>query len=222
MGGFNKVFNGGTVLYFWIVCIWVTARSLMIENEPEFVTDGRKSPFKFISLWNYGMVVIYFHIMAYMEFKKEKPLPQLENFRNYLLYSLNNPLTFGTAVFYWFFHLYDRELIFPIKVEGVIPQMLPHHFHTIPPILLLIHLLASRHDPPPVKTAFKGYNLFLCFYISLFFIAIHRDGKFPYIFFTKMSSIAIAWLIMVAYVVGVMFLLLGYVITRTKPKAKVK
>ena len=65
---------------------------------------------------------------------------------------------------FWVIYLYDRELIFPKRLDAIIPFWLNHSLHTFNTLFAMVDMFIVHHDYPSRKEAHMGMFLFFASY----------------------------------------------------------
>jgi hypothetical protein len=50
------------------------------------------------------------------------------------------------SIVFWSLYLFDRELIYPSRIDNVLPQLRNHLVHTTPIISIILDNLIKKHD----------------------------------------------------------------------------
>ncbi|XP_075210103.1 androgen-induced gene 1 protein-like isoform X2 [Lycorma delicatula] len=115
-----------------------------------------------------ALQVIYFLLVSILEVVDTVPFlkqmtslrKQADNIRKHLFVSLVFPITLCAGVTFWIVYAYDREQIYPSGLDKIIQPWINHSIHTIPPVLVFIHMFLA--DLTGISTPLC-LKLLLCF-----------------------------------------------------------
>ncbi|XP_033727752.1 androgen-induced gene 1 protein-like [Pecten maximus] len=155
----------------------------------EHGSSGYGGKFKFLTVWNEVFQLLYFGIATLNDFCGSDVRPShlnskdvqgrksiLQKLRDMLLASVIFPAGMFVVCTFWGIYAVDRELIFPKKLDGLIPVWLNHALHTFILPLLLVELAIVYHQFPRKRTGLSVLFTFaLAYLIWILWIAYVSD-----------------------------------------------
>ncbi|KFP81906.1 Androgen-dependent TFPI-regulating protein, partial [Acanthisitta chloris] len=112
--------------------------------------------------------------------------------RDLLFSVLAFPVSTFVSISFWTLYTYNRELVYPKSLDGVIPLWLNHAMHTavLPFALLEIFALPHRYPTKKKGLSLLGFVAFL--YISWVLWIYSVTGEWVYPLFTLFSPLGLA------------------------------
>ncbi|MGH0177786.1 UNVERIFIED_CONTAM: hypothetical protein FKN15_075980 [Acipenser sinensis] len=108
------------------------------------------------------------------------PASFLTDLRDTILAVLAFPVGSFVVLSFWLLYAYDRELVYPIFLDDIIPQWLNHAMHTVILPLHLVELYIIPHRFPSWKKGILGLTLFSGLYMAWVFWIHHVSGVWVY------------------------------------------
>ncbi|KAK9507069.1 hypothetical protein O3M35_008892 [Rhynocoris fuscipes] len=178
----------------------------------------------FLSLWVGAFQFIYFGIYSAIDVVEiygkrsvyHKILDYLHNIGSYLLFTLVFPLSLLTSILFWFFYLWDREIIYPTECDDFIPPFFNHVLHTTPVPLTIIYMLLSNKNEPSISLTLPGLTAFLSIYAYFFFNIRLTQGVWVYVVLHKITEEQLHYLLSFAVIAPFVFFFLGYKLNSLK------
>ncbi|XP_065179607.1 androgen-dependent TFPI-regulating protein-like [Sycon ciliatum] len=99
------------------------------------------------------------------------------------------PLSEFIVCIFWPIYIYDRELIFPTKLDEHLPFYVNYLDHLFIGVWVMIEMLLVRHKYPSVKVGMAVTAAFGATYTSIVFYIAHYGGFWVYPFMTVMSPV---------------------------------
>nr|XP_033770993.1 androgen-induced gene 1 protein-like isoform X2 [Geotrypetes seraphini] len=115
---------------------------------------------------------------------------------------------------FWGIYAYDRELIYPEKLDKVIPMWLNHAMHTVVLPLLLLELTTCFHQYPGRKKGLLGLGIFCIAYLIWMLWIKYIAGIWVYPFLAKMNSVGMVIFIVVSILIMMHLYFLGEFLTK--------
>ncbi|BFZ21243.1 hypothetical protein BsWGS_24282 [Bradybaena similaris] len=142
---------------------------------------GFGGKFKYLTVWNICFQTLYFGICLVNDFYGNEKAPlehsrrsKLQKYRDFLHSTVAFPMGMFVVVTFWLLYAVDRELVFPKRLDAIIPLWLNHVLHTtVMPFLLLDKFLIYHHHPRRhvgilatggVALAYLSWILFIAYY----------------------------------------------------------
>ncbi|KFV58761.1 Androgen-dependent TFPI-regulating protein, partial [Gavia stellata] len=112
--------------------------------------------------------------------------------RDLLFSVLAFPVSTFVSISFWTLYTYNRELVYPKSLDGVIPFWLNHAMHTAVLPFAVLEILATPHRYPAKKKALilLGFVAFL--YISWVLWIYSETGEWVYPLFALFSPAGLA------------------------------
>ncbi|KAL3847561.1 hypothetical protein ACJMK2_018464 [Sinanodonta woodiana] len=123
-----------------------------------FQYEGYGGKFKYLTFWNFILQTVYFGICVVNDIwgtncqpshgTKGKLRSNLQILRDNVFAALAYPIGMFVVITFWSIYMVDRELVFPKRLDDIIPSWLNHVMHTtVLPILLLEKYLVYHQYP---------------------------------------------------------------------------
>ncbi|XP_075209754.1 androgen-dependent TFPI-regulating protein-like [Lycorma delicatula] len=170
------------IMLFYLVLIYCGLKSIFFpslavemlsEKEVVFIMKMAKNNlWLYFSIWSVVLQVAYFLLVSILELvdsvysmtQMASLKKQVEIIRKYFFISLVFPITLCADVTFWTVYAYDKERLYPSAVDKIIDPWLNHGIHTIPSVLVFIHVFIAD---------FSGINTKLCLKLLLSFDIIY-------------------------------------------------
>jgi len=169
---------------------------------------------KFLTFWNLWFQLLYFAIALLNDFfgsnvSDPSKSSKLQKARDYVFSSMAFPLAVFVSGTFWAIYAYDRELIFPVKIEKYYPFPTNQMMHTTPIVGQVIELLLTCHIYPSRKVGLATmFSLFLS-YLSWICIIAYLGGFWVYGVLQVMSTPVRIVFITVCCLLGSSFYFVG-------------
>ncbi|XP_064597306.1 androgen-induced gene 1 protein-like isoform X2 [Liolophura sinensis] len=119
--------------------------------------EGYGGKFKYLTFWDQCLQTFYFGLCVVNDLTGTNPGPgpaqrkksSLKAFIDKFLASIGFPMGVFVVTTFWAIFYVDRELVFPRKLDGIIPPWLNHIMHTVPLPFLLLDKYMVYHEYPP-------------------------------------------------------------------------
>ncbi|XP_072552864.1 androgen dependent TFPI regulating protein 1 [Salminus brasiliensis] len=100
----------------------------------------------------------------------------------------------GTFVFtsFWSLYTYDRELVYPKRLDDIIPIWLNHAMHTVILPLVLVQMYLQHHRHPRRINGILGLALFASLYLAWVLWIHHVSGLWVYPIMAHLSPVGLA------------------------------
>ncbi|XP_052761334.1 androgen-induced gene 1 protein-like isoform X1 [Mya arenaria] len=132
-----------------------------------FTYRGFGGKFKFLTFLNVLMQTVYFGLSIMNDLKGSHAKPsdggqksKLQSFLDVYLAALVYPVGVFVVMTFWGIYAVDRELVYPKKLDELIPQWLNHTMHSTVLPFLLIEKIVVYHEYP---TRRRGMSILLAF-----------------------------------------------------------
>lgn len=150
----------------------------------------------FLTNWNWIIQIIYFilctlnALQLYLSKKEKDTIRKLDVICNTLYTSLAFPLGSLVVVSFWLIYAIDRELIYPSRLDSLIPIWLNHVMHTLPLVACLIEMALVNHNYPRfVKGVLLSVMIGIAYLVWIFYIAF-TTGFWVYEMLNVMDSLS--------------------------------
>ncbi|CAH1247685.1 AIG1 [Branchiostoma lanceolatum] len=139
----------------------------------------------------------------------------LKAVQDYLFAVLLFPMAMMVQCLFWGIYAVDRELVYPSKLDAIIPSWLNHAWHTTTVPALLLEMYFVRRNYPARTAAVPGTVFFGAAYLIWIRIVAHYGGFWVYPFLQVMGPIETSIFNMAAIGMLCVFYLIGeYVNTK--------
>ncbi|NXH88285.1 ADTRP protein, partial [Edolisoma coerulescens] len=112
--------------------------------------------------------------------------------RDLLFSVLAFPMSTFVSISFWTLYTYNRELVYPKSLDGVIPLWLNHAMHTAVLPIAVLEILALPHRYPAKKKGLILLGLFAFLYISWIMWIYSVTGEWVYPLFAWFSPSGLA------------------------------
>lgn len=169
---------------------------------------------EFLTFWNLWFQLIYFAValannFAGSEANIKSKSSKLQKVRDYLFSTTAFPMAVFVSSTFWLIFAYNRDLIFPLKLEKYYPFPTNHMMHTTPIVGQVIELLLSHHIYPSRMAGLAtGFGLILVYLSWICFIAYY-GGFWVYGVLQVMSPPVRTVFILTCCIVASSFYLVG-------------
>ncbi|MBN3309073.1 ADTRP protein, partial [Amia calva] len=177
------------VWYMFTLCY--NCSQLISSRHPGTQSYGGR--WKYLTFINLVLQTVFFGVCFVTDVTQLFPLRVVSSFltklRNVLFTVLAFPL--GSFVFlsFWSIYLYDRELVYPKRLDDIIPVWLNHALHTVILPLVLVQLCLQPHQYPSRKKGILGLALFIALYLAWVLWIHHVSGIWVYPILAHLSSV---------------------------------
>ncbi|XP_078665894.1 androgen-induced gene 1 protein-like isoform X2 [Branchiostoma floridae x Branchiostoma belcheri] len=141
--------------------------------------------------------------------RKPGALKALQRVQDYLFAVLLFPMAMTVQCLFWAIYAIDRELVYPSKLDAIIPTWLNHVWHTSTVPVLLLEMYVVRRHYPARTAALPGTVFFGAAYLIWIRIVAHYGGFWVYPFLevmgpigTSVFNMAAVGMLCVFYMVG--------------------
>ncbi|XP_019632838.1 PREDICTED: androgen-induced gene 1 protein-like isoform X1 [Branchiostoma belcheri] len=141
--------------------------------------------------------------------RKPGVLKALQRVQDYLFAVLLFPMAMTVQCLFWAIYAIDRELVYPSKLDAIIPTWLNHVWHTTTVPVLLLEMYVVRRRYPARTAALPGTVFFGAAYLIWIRIVAHYGGFWVYPFLevmgpigTSVFNMAAVGMLCVFYMVG--------------------
>uniref|UniRef100_A0A8D8M7U1 Androgen-dependent TFPI-regulating protein n=1 Tax=Cacopsylla melanoneura TaxID=428564 RepID=A0A8D8M7U1_9HEMI len=193
-------------------------------TENPAVNDLAHGVFRCISVWNYIVQIVFYisiNITHYVNRTGEpnhwltKGAQRYECFLEKSFLSLVFPLTLFVCNTFWYVFHNTRDLIYPKIVADLIPNWYNHTVHTVPVVIVFLHLILVEHktSPIPMSTSVFIQCAFHAMYLSMLIILRYLDGVWLYKFlgyYAVSRSSQIISAILFSFVSPIVYVMMGY------------
>uniref|UniRef100_A0A8C0JCD5 Androgen dependent TFPI regulating protein n=1 Tax=Chelonoidis abingdonii TaxID=106734 RepID=A0A8C0JCD5_CHEAB len=124
-----------------------------------------------------------------------KKLPSVKyiiSCRDLLFSVLAFPVSTFVFMSFWVLYTYNRELVYPKSLDGIIPMWLNHAMHTVVLPLALLEIFATPHRYPPKKKGLILLGFVSVAYLSWVLWIYSVTGEWVYPLFTFFSPVGLA------------------------------
>ncbi|KAL4710015.1 hypothetical protein ACJJTC_015993 [Scirpophaga incertulas] len=181
-----------SVLSLYAYSLWYDQQYLDLP----FPAKGyEEMPFKarlmFLTMWCLILQSVYFFLSLMNDFfGSNEPFPRKRPIIR-LVKDTVFSLAFALAVYvgssFWSIYHFDKELIFPEKIERIFPRWLNHSMHTFIVLFILIELFATNKNYPPRKVGVAIATTFFLSYLIWMHILYERTGAWAYPIFKVLN-----------------------------------
>ncbi|XP_036598535.1 androgen-dependent TFPI-regulating protein [Trichosurus vulpecula] len=168
---------------------------------------------KYLTILNLLLQAIFYGIACLDDvlkgMRRNKDIKWVTASRDLLFTTLAFPVSTFVFMSFWTLFLYDRELVYPKSLDGIIPNWLNHAMHTAVLPFSLIEIFLKPHQYPSKK---KGLTLLGCAafaYIYWILRIYYVTKKWVYPVFAKLSPESLVAFFSVSYVFLACIYLLG-------------
>ncbi|KAL1464390.1 hypothetical protein WDU94_004041 [Cyamophila willieti] len=193
-------------------------------TEHPTVKDLAHGVFRCISVWNYIVQILFYismNITNYVNRTGEpnhwltKATQRYQCFLEKSFLSVVLPLSLFVCNTFWYVFFTTRDLIYPKIIEGMIPNWYNHTIHTVPILVVFLHVLLVEHKttPLPMSTSMLIQCTFHAMYLSMLLIIRYMDGVWLYKFlgyYAASRSSQIISTILFCFVSPTLYVLMGY------------
>ncbi|KAK9509262.1 hypothetical protein O3M35_006614 [Rhynocoris fuscipes] len=169
------------------------------------------------SIWATGLQFTYFCLAFSIDCleihggqKAMKICDKLHSFASYLLFAFVFPVSAHVFIVFWSIYAWDREYIYPLKLDTVAPFFLNHIFHTFPPILSVMYMLTCNKKVPSLKSTLTGLISLLTLYGFIFMYVKLVHNEWVYLLFEVFSDTGVKILLAYCALGSLPFLFLGH------------
>ncbi|XP_028667660.2 androgen dependent TFPI regulating protein 1 [Erpetoichthys calabaricus] len=190
------------VLFCWYVfTVWRNCSITITAKHPGVKTYGGR--WKYLTFINLILQTVYFGICILADvtqlwssvFRHKESLVKV---RDNIFALLAFPVGAFVVLSFWSIYAFDRELVYPIYLDSIIPQWLNHAMHTVILPLLLIELFTTHHRYPSRKKGILGLICFCCVYLIWIFWVRYASGIWVYPILSHLSPVGLVLFLVVA------------------------
>ncbi|CAH1406765.1 unnamed protein product [Nezara viridula] len=165
---------------------------------------------RFLTKWTFIVILIYYSSMVLSHFLnlifgESKSSYKLRRFADALFTTIVLPIGMYITIGFWIVYHIDRDLIFPIWLEEIIPGWVNHGVHTFNLVLPLIDLFLVKHTFPPWSEAVYYSALYCGSYTICLFGTYFQHGFWLYPIFEKMTLFQSICYCIVIYILVLVF-----------------
>lgn len=139
-----------------------------------FSYKGYGGKFKFLTFLNFLLQTVFFGLSIVNDLIGTHVKPsdkggkkcRLQNFLDTMLAGLVYPVGTFVVMTFWGIYVVDRELVYPRRLDGIIPQWLNHVMHTTVLPFLLIEKYLVYHEYPSRRKGIMVLLAFAMFYLT--------------------------------------------------------
>ncbi|XP_063838989.1 androgen-dependent TFPI-regulating protein-like [Ostrinia nubilalis] len=174
-------------------------------------------PFKgrlmFLTIWGLIMQTVYFSITLLNDLfgsneKSPRKTPFIRRIKD-IAFAMAFTIAVYVSTSFWGIYYYDKELIFPDRLEKVFPVWLNHTMHTFVAAFILIELLVTKRSYPTRKVGLTCVTLVVIGYITWMHVLHARTGAWVYPIFEVLNLPMRVVFLSFSVVFTVTFYLLG-------------
>eukprot|EP00076_Gallus_gallus_P009228 XP_004939711.1 androgen-dependent TFPI-regulating protein isoform X2 [Gallus gallus] len=146
----------------WYFFVLYSLTHLRTEERPSevFLYGGQ---WKYLTVLNLFLQAVFYGVSFLADvlrlIKELRCAKCVISSRDLLFSVLAFPVSTFVSISFWILYTYNRELVYPKSLDGVIPSWLNHTMHTAVLPLALLEILATPHRYPAKK---KGLFLLGC------------------------------------------------------------
>ncbi|XP_041361372.1 androgen-induced gene 1 protein-like isoform X2 [Gigantopelta aegis] len=146
--------------------------------------DGYAGNLKYLTFWNEVLQTFYFGLCTVNAVfgsnvdvcGNPRTRSKLQKWKDYLHTTLVFPVGAFVVGMFWSIYVVDRELVYPRKLDAIIPQWLNHVMHTTVLPILLVEKMLTYHHLPRRRSAISGLVLFCGIYFAwIMWVAYYAD-----------------------------------------------
>ncbi|XP_013377324.1 PREDICTED: androgen-dependent TFPI-regulating protein isoform X4 [Chinchilla lanigera] len=141
--------------------------------------------------------------------KRKKDIKFITALRDLLFATLAFPVCTFVFLMFWTIFLYDRELVYPKLLDGILPAWLNHSVHTFILLFSLIEIILRPHQYPSKKTGLILLAVGSIGYISRVLWLHSKTGHWVYPVLAKLSPVGLAAFFFLSYSLTASLFLLG-------------
>ncbi|NXQ89923.1 ADTRP protein, partial [Nyctibius grandis] len=181
--------------FVWYFFLAYSITHLRAEERPSevFVYGGQ---WKYLTVLNLVLQAVFYGVSFLADvlrlIKKLGCAKSVISSRDLLFSVLAFPVSTFVTISFWTLYTYNRELVYPRSLDGVIPLWLNHAVHTAVLPFALLEILATPHRYPAKKKGLilLGFVAFL--YISWVLWIYSVTGEWVYPLFALFNPVGLA------------------------------
>lgn len=156
---------------------------------------------KFLTVWNNVVQMVYFGLAIIYDLSKGKTLKKIIH---YFFTAILVPLTIFVFLTFWGIYSIDRELIFPARLEVIIPPWHNHLLHTTILPFILIDMYLINHSYSSNGKSIMGFLSLAAIYQIGTSVIHYKTNEWPYPLLNKMAVyqayifFGFCWLLMIS------------------------
>ncbi|XP_034980916.1 androgen-dependent TFPI-regulating protein [Zootoca vivipara] len=191
--------------YVFLVAFINTVGTGPGDKKPENIV-AYGGPWKFLTVINLVLQAAYFGISLLIDalvlMKQLRIAKSMFPFRDLIFGSLAFPVSMLVFVSFWTLFLYDRELVYPKSLDGILPLWLNHAMHTVILPLSLMDLFITPHRYPSKRKGISVLAIGGTAYVYWLLWIYSVTGRWVYPIFEKLSVPGIGALFVVSTLVA--------------------
>ncbi|XP_005101405.1 androgen-induced gene 1 protein [Aplysia californica] len=172
------------IILFHLIVFTIDAVSLVYDiGYIDIGHAGFGGKFKFLTIWNICLQTLYYGLSLLKDLTEEEAGPAgqarrstLHRWRDSFLTIIAFPVGSFVVMTFWALYAIDRELVYPKRLDGIIPPWLNHTLHTTVLPFLLIEKSLIYHQHPKKHVGILGScGLALIYLAWILFIAYYDN-----------------------------------------------
>uniref|UniRef100_A0A8C3RKN4 Androgen dependent TFPI regulating protein n=1 Tax=Chelydra serpentina TaxID=8475 RepID=A0A8C3RKN4_CHESE len=184
-----------SLVFVWYIFVTYSISLVRAEDRPsEVFLYGRQ--WKYLTVLNLVLQAVFYGISFLADVLRPiKKLPSVKyiiSCRDLLFSVLAFPVATFVFMSFWVLYTYNRELVYPKSLDGIIPMWLNHAMHTIVLPLALLEIFATPHRYPPKKKGLILLGFVSVAYLSWVLWIYSVTGEWVYPLFTFFSPVGLA------------------------------
>ncbi|XP_013377322.1 PREDICTED: androgen-dependent TFPI-regulating protein isoform X2 [Chinchilla lanigera] len=200
-----------TCVYHFILLNWYIFLNYYVPQQGTIFQGGAQS--KYLTLLNLLLQAVYFGVACLDDvlkrIKRKKDIKFITALRDLLFATLAFPVCTFVFLMFWTIFLYDRELVYPKLLDGILPAWLNHSVHTFILLFSLIEIILRPHQYPSKKTGLILLAVGSIGYISRVLWLHSKTGHWVYPVLAKLSPVGLAAFFFLSYSLTASLFLLG-------------
>ncbi|KAM8811437.1 androgen-dependent TFPI-regulating protein isoform 1-T1 [Eudromia elegans] len=203
--------------FAWYFFVNYSLAHLRTENRPSelFLYGGQ---WKYLTILNLLLQAVFYGVSFLADvlrlIKELRCVKCVISSRDLLFSVLAFPVSTFVSVSFWVLYTYNRELVYPKSLDGVIPQWLNHAMHTTILPFAFLEIFATPHRYPTKKKGLflVGFAYFL--YMSWVLWIYSVTGEWVYPLFGLFSPLGLAAFLAGSLAITVCFYSFGEFLNR--------
>ncbi|NWJ08831.1 ADTRP protein, partial [Crypturellus undulatus] len=181
--------------FAWYLFVNYSVKHLGTENRPSglFLYGGQ---WKYLTILNLVLQAVFYGVSFLADVlrlsKKLRCAKCVISSRDLLFSVLAFPLSTFVCVSFWGLYAYDRELVYPKSVDGIVPQWLNHAMHTTILPFTFLEIFATPHRYPTKKKGVVLVGFVHLLYMSWVLWIYSVTGEWVYPVFGVFSPVGLA------------------------------
>ncbi|XP_074842009.1 androgen-dependent TFPI-regulating protein [Carettochelys insculpta] len=184
-----------SLVFVWYVFVTYSISLVRAEDRPsEVFLYGRQ--WKYLTVLNLVLQAVFYGVSFLADvlrlIKKLRSVKYIISCRDLLFSVLAFPVATFVFMSFWVLYTYNRELVYPKSLDGIIPMWLNHAMHTVVLPLALLEIFATPHCYPSKKKGLILLGLVSIAYLSWVLWIYSVTGEWVYPLFTLFSPLGLA------------------------------